>query len=916
MTAVTKRKITAVAVATALSTQAAIGQDVSTTRPIPKTGTSAATVDLSYKHASPSSQVGMLRPDAERLEFSSLEALRASVLEVMKAFLSPDQLVDLEKGLMLSGPSKHPTSGAEILKSYSEERKKPAFDELKFRQKLLTEIGESYGLKLTPVDITPVAVASGLRPTYLLAALPLVALGRAGGGGSSATAADFVTTEYQAQYGLGSINASTAYARGFTGAGVTVSVLDSPFDTGHPDLAGKFVTGYNANTAGTDVTCTPSSCTSTHGTFVSGIIAASKNDSGMHGVAYGASIKPVTVFDSSGTWNVTSAQLALAVAAGSGSGIAVMNNSWGTREFVTNGSVWFYRPAHTTFAAAVTSAFETAVSNTVVVFANGNSGWNSATGRIPLYNSSGTYLGTYATTTSNRASGEGRQPIVNGNLAGAWLTVVALDSNNVIASYSNGCGDAKAFCISAPGSNIYSTVDRNYSGSGYSPSGGFGTADGTSFAAPHVAGALAILKQQFPNLTPSQLVSLLISTATDLGAAGVDEVYGVGMLNLASATTPQGVLRIASGGASASDLYTTQNTGLRVSRVMGSSLAGLKVGILDGYNRSYEWAPTLSKTAAIDFKPVSYFPKTVGSQDTLLATSNIKLTGELTKTNSGSELTGTNLSWSSDYSKVSLRYSNLQQQLPTWLPDASIGPGELFAFQVTPGITGLTSVSGEHQLGRDIKLFVATTAARYEGSGAFRETSYGVNFSAPKYQITLRAGLLTEQEQFLGTTGYGAYSMANPAETSFWSLGGSVKLSDQTLFSGHYSAAKTKVRFKYSELISASDIVTDEFQLILSKTGLFTENGVLSINLQAPLSIKAGQFNQSTTVGYTEGGAYRAMTQTYDLASDNRERIVSLVFRQPGKLFNSFAGLYSRWNSNGVAGIRDTGVRLGFASSF
>ena len=68
-------------------------------------------------------------------------------------------------------------------------------------------------------------------------------------------------------------------------------------------------------------------------------------------------------------------------------------------------------------------------------------------------------------------------------------------------------------------------------------------------AAPHVTGALAILKQQFPNLTPTQLVSLLITTATDLGTTGVDEVYGVGLLNLNAATTPSGMSYIAANNA-------------------------------------------------------------------------------------------------------------------------------------------------------------------------------------------------------------------------------------------------------------------------------------------------------------------------------------------------------------------------------
>ncbi len=918
------KKTTICLVLSALFTSAIPITSAANEKPSPKLAPETPSSDLAKD------TVGMVRPDAERLKFDDLKSLHDSLVEVMKGFLSPEQLTDLSKGINRSGTSKLTTSGAWILKNYAEQKARPSFDELKFRQNVLIETARSYGIELAPVEIAPVVQSVAFQPAYLLAALPLAALGGGGGGGgggSSLTAADYETTEYSAQYGLGSISASTAYARGYTGSGVTVSVLDSPFDTDHPDLTGKFATGYNASTGGTDVTCTPGSCTSTHGTFVSGIIAASKNSSGMHGVAYGATVKPVTVFDSSGTWNVTTAQLANAIAAGSGAGIAVMNNSWGTSttaSTVIGGVTYYYRrPSHSTFAAAVNSAAEAAVANTVVVFANGNDGHNSATGRVNLYNSSANALAGgatgyqgYASTTTNLASGEGRQPLINSNLSGAWLTVVALDSSNVIATYSNGCGDAKAFCIAAPGSAIYSTVDLDYSGSGYSPSGGFGTADGTSFAAPHVSGALAILKQQFPNLTPSQLVSLLISTATDLGASGVDEVYGVGMLNLSAATTPQGVLRIASGDALANDLYTTQNTGMRLSRVFGSSLAGLKVGILDGYNRSYEWTPTLSKPTPIEFKPSAYFGEASSAKQVLMSTPKVQLTGDLTGADSGATLNGSTLSWTSSESRVKLGYSRLQQRPPGWSSNNNAGPSELFAFQVAPGLSDLTSAHGERALAKDLNLFVSTTTGRYEGAGAFTESAYGFHYSSASSHLSLRAGLLNEHEQFLGSTGYGAYSPSRPARTSFWSLGGAVKVGNDVTVAGRYSAARTSVGFQYQELASASSIATDEFQVSLTKSGLLTPKGTVSLNVQAPLAVRAGQFNQTTTIGYSESGNYRSVTQMYDLASSNREQIISLVFREPGKQSQSYAGLFARWNADGISGASDIGIRLGYTSRF
>ncbi|WP_302789002.1 S8 family serine peptidase, partial [Escherichia coli] len=60
----------------------------------------------------------------------------------------------------------------------------------------------------------------------------------------------------------------------------------------------------------------------------------------------------------------------------------------------------------------------------------------------------------------------------------------------------------------------------------------YGEKTGTSMAAPMVSGAAAVLMQRFPYMTASQIASVLLTTATDLGEKGVDAVYGWGKLNL------------------------------------------------------------------------------------------------------------------------------------------------------------------------------------------------------------------------------------------------------------------------------------------------------------------------------------------------------------------------------------------------
>lgn len=113
---------------------------------------------------------------------------------------------------------------------------------------------------------------------------------------------------------------------------------------------------------------------------------------------------------------------------------------------------------------------------------------------------------------------------------GRIIVVVATDSKKVIADYSNTCGVAAEWCIAAPGGTYDDRVERpiysTYSGGDYK------ALQGTSMAAPHVAGALAVLIEAFPTYTPAQITNILFETAEDLGAAGTDSIYGRGFLRL------------------------------------------------------------------------------------------------------------------------------------------------------------------------------------------------------------------------------------------------------------------------------------------------------------------------------------------------------------------------------------------------
>lgn len=119
-------------------------------------------------------------------------------------------------------------------------------------------------------------------------------------------------------------------------------------------------------------------------------------------------------------------------------------------------------------------------------------------------------------------------PIHINELMGHFVNVVAWDSETgTLADFSNYCGMTKNFCITAPGTNLESPKSEN-------------PLNGTSFATPIVSAAIAVIREAFPYMKSTEITNLLFTTARDLGAEGVDEVYGHGMLDLERATRPVG----------------------------------------------------------------------------------------------------------------------------------------------------------------------------------------------------------------------------------------------------------------------------------------------------------------------------------------------------------------------------------------
>lgn len=164
-------------------------------------------------------------------------------------------------------------------------------------------------------------------------------------------------------------------------------------------------------------------------------------------------------------------------------------------------------------------------------------------------------------------------PRVIPELKGHFINVVAWDSQTQsLATFSNACGVTMNYCITAPGTDLQSSASNQ-------------KLDGTSFAAPIVSAAVAVIREAFPYMKSSEITNLLFATARDLGAAGIDNIYGHGMLDMERATRPVGATTIP---VSESTNIAMQHS--RVSSTIGNQLKSqnIKLSFVDSFGRAFE----------------------------------------------------------------------------------------------------------------------------------------------------------------------------------------------------------------------------------------------------------------------------------------------------------------------------------------
>lgn len=298
-----------------------------------------------------------------------------------------------------------------------------------------------------------------------------------------------------------------------------VAVIDDGIVSDHPDLAPQLYSAGRAfislNTEGdADRTSAENLATAAdqpvfHGTHVAGTVGAATFDGiGGAGTAPMAQLLPLRVFPANSGARTIDVIAAMRYAAGLSNRTGFVPNK---RADVINLSLGSDNPCDAAYRTAIA---DVRAAGTLVVVAAGNSGRNNAGVRAAV-GSPANCTGAIAVSAT-----DARRKIANYSSTGSAVVVAAPGGDASVSTTGSGAPD-----------NVYSDIGTFDTNGQRQPA--FGGMQGTSMAAPHVAGVLALMRYINPQMTVARVDTLLASgTITDeLGPTGHDIDYGHGLIN-------------------------------------------------------------------------------------------------------------------------------------------------------------------------------------------------------------------------------------------------------------------------------------------------------------------------------------------------------------------------------------------------
>jgi len=738
---------------------------------------------------------------------------------------------------------------------------------------------------------------------------------------------DFKTEEYSLSWGLDAINAASAYAKGYTGDGVTIGLVDFNFDftsnevnfhSASRDADPELRTIYEAQ-FGEPASSRP------HGQAVAVVAAGIKNGTDTHGVAYDAEVIAVDFFSGVRGYQERSNGILYTVSNpylyAYENGARVINKSLGFDEDDVVSNLPDVDERYT--LEYETTAIEAGA--LIVASAGNNYDLEPSLSNLEAI---------------ERLANRG---ILNSG-PGALIIAGSIDENLEISDFSDRAGDgaARFHFMVAPGDRIVVPW--------ISDSGGPGLyyLSGTSFSAPHITGAAALILDRWPSLTAREVADILFETATDLGEAGVDNIYGHGLLNLDAALQPTGQAKVAvkAGAQPVSD----------AAIILGSAFGdavGLNTGlsdimILDSYGRDFQMDASGLVQASTDKRPLE-------------GALNLRRDQQASTLGLGGMALNYSLARERDFAPAFALTGQAEQSFDATI-DASFEftgtlGDTLWAIGMGRSLTdALRRQPVDYRTGQTLSVTGANASPLPDSDGSYLVAgqpagensvfwigfSYDEASSTDRHPVTairddsriqsvgaryetftasatwaLEAGLLHEDGSVLGSRSAGGLALAGGADTFWLGTSGTWFISDHLSASVSGTATMTRTSAHSGSLFDdVGTILGTSFTARLTAMDVMTDADQLSLTLHQPLRVESA--NARLTVGdrLDIDGNVLFKERQLSLTPSSRELALELAYRTQlgGWFLEANAG--RRFNAGHVADVSDTLLLIGLSKSF
>ena len=525
------------------------------------------------------------------------------------------------------------------------------------------------------------------------------------------------------------------------------------------------------------------------------------------------------------------------------------------------------------------------------------------------------------------------------------ILVGSVDKKKKLATYSNRPGEGcfrqwgagkwakckkrnkfKYFFVVAPGSKILAGKAN----------GGYTKLNGTSMAAPHVSGVVALLQDRWPALKSNAgaITNIIFQTAEDLGPKGVDVLYGHGLVRADRAMGPVGKRYLRN----KNKVYSLSNSTLNVSPTL-SALSHEKISFFDKFDRDFgmpikthrkPFSSVLRREmehAGMGERQIPLSAINSGPWSFRSALSGFSPTSDFAPTDPES------IHWqftrSSDSNVTSFGFGETTDWVyrPEAFP-AMFSHGNATTLGISP-VFNLASegihAGNQVTIGKHLSIasgFAANKAALGLLDRGTESKALMLSASAfsdnNRVTANLSATHLSERKGLLGSRLTGAFATGDETSTTALSFGGDWQLGRGYVLSGTYTLARSDTDPLSTNILSIHGPITSHAMAVgIKKDHIFDRNDVFHLSVSQPLRVSKGMASLSHADYLDQDQQFHYRNASINLAPAGREIDVQVGYTRNLSNENRIKVLIYHANDyNHMAGQTDYGGLIRFEQVF